>query len=776
MPKLPPPPKHSLRTLHFKRGELKQGLLALCAAGLMASATATEIDAPTMAQLAAMAGKQGSVPVHVVLMRPTMDDLAQRSAQIEEQTQSTAKMLLDSLEAEALPEGRYISPLGSMDVLVTPQGLERLSQSPLALTARLGDNWQHNILLPDIDGSLAAVDAELNSQGFAVVTVTLDVDGAEHTIDPVTGQAQLLLSTTQQQQTAQSQAQRVLAILDLRPSAQGKATSADQRLTLISDQKVPSHGQLTLKLDRRALHSLARNPLVLAIKPVGYQDARPTTVDPLALENARKDGWSDVLVQLRMPLVSGQSSQATRNAQKRAQQRMLDDVLAGAKLKTPARSYAMLGGTQVTLSLATLEKLAASKDARLHSIGLNRPMFQHSLTTSTLTMNLPANRLNHSQFNGTGQTIVVFDTGIQKSHAMFAQDLAGKVVFEACFQTTAVAPGNGGVPTQFQSTCPGQDQAGDSAPYGAVPNAGEPMPEAACGTDPTFISSLCSHGTHVAGIAAGLPLPGNPGIQGVTPAAKLASINIMSPVLGGGWATIFPADLLLSIDLMANLFNAMPNNGQALPYVVNMSLGGSDFPVQRPEYVQYEAIGPALTTAITLLKGRGVPVVAAMGNNSHVNAIDIPAAIAGVIKVGSVSNSGYTHPGTGVFYPTGTYVSDFSNRGLAPTNTSSPWVGEAMLFGPGGLKLQTGVVGIQSAAVYSHLPHITPTASVAGTSMATPHVAGLYAVLKSRQPSWSVNTITQYIQNSWTYPVYSMAAPPNTSITVPQTFRAVRVQ
>ncbi len=771
-----PPRKRSLLARYIKRRELNHGLLALFATWITTTATATaiDIDAQTLAQLSAMAAQQGSVPVHLVLMRPSLADLVQSSAQVEQQTQSTAKVVLESLGVEVFPEGLHISPLGSMDALVTAQGLEQLSQSPLVLTARLGDNWQHNILLPDMDGSLAAVDAELNRQGFAVVTVTLDVDGAEHTIDPVTGQAHLLLPTTQQQQTAQSQAQRVLATLDLSPSAQGKATSSDQRLTLISDQKVPSHGQLTLKVDRRALHSLARNSLVLAIKPAGYQDARPTAADPLALEKARQDGWADVLVQLRMPLVSGQSSQATRNAQTRAQQRMLDEVLVDAKPKTPARPYAMLGGTQVTLSLASLEKLAASKDARLHSISLNRPMFQPSLATSTVTMNLPANRLNQSQFNGMGQTIVVFDTGIQKSHAMFSQDLAGKVVFEACFQTTAVAPRNG-VPVQFQSTCPHQDHAGDSVPYGTVPNAGEPMPEAACGTNPTFINSLCSHGTHVAGIAAGLPLPGNSGIQGVAPAAKLASINMVSPNVGGGWATIFPADLLLGTDLLANLFNAMPYNGQALPYVVNMSLGGSDFPVQRPEYVQYEAIGPALTTATTLMKGRGVPVVAAMGNNNHVNAIDIPAAIAGVIKVGAVSNSGYTYPSTGQFYPTGTYVSDFSNRGLAPTNPSSPWVGEAMLFAPGGMRVEQGP-GIQSAAVYSHWPNITPTASVAGTSMAAPHVAGLYAMLKSRQPSWSVNTITQYIQNSWTYPVYSWAAPPNTSMTVPQTFRAVRVQ
>ncbi len=702
-----------------------------------------------MAALRVTAQAQGSVPVRVTLVHPDLKELSERSASIQQQTQTNAKALLAALGDEALPEARHISPLGSMDMLVTYKGLELLQQSPLALTVNPGDDWHRNILLPDLDGSLAAIDVQLNKQGFAMVDVTLDVEGAEHDIDPKTGQAKLVLTSTALQQAAQSKAQRVLEKLGL-GAASGAYARADAQLALIDQQAAPTQGRITLKADRRALHELARNPDVLAIKPVGHQDPAAFTMDPAALETASKTGWADVIVQLRMPFAAGHSSNATRLAQTRAQQRMLDEVLAGATLKKPARPFTTLGGTSVTLSAADLQKLVRTKDARLSGVVLNRALFQPSLAISTKAMNLES-RFWVPNYLGTGQTIIVFDTGIEKEHVMFKKaNGSSKVVAGACFQTSGTIDG-----TVYQSNC--------SNP---VTNAGGPLPSSECPTE-EFKKRYCSHGTHVAGIAAGIAsaemIP--PMLKGVAPDVDLISINIFSKILGkellGINGGINISDLLAALEFVAQYFSDI--NISPVPiqrYVVNMSLGGvgvgypNNWTETAPTSVQ--TLRVPLQTAVNRLKYNGIPVVAAMGNdnvnpntgaaNNNYSMMHIPAAVPNVIKVGAVDNT-----------LQGLSMPEYANRVVPEL-----WPGEYIFLAPGG-EINAGV---RSALAYD--PSKNASVVLEGTSMSTPHVAGVYALLKSAVPTATVNDVSNFLATPGNTTYYNVTAKACSPLTPPQ--------
>ncbi len=91
-------------------------------------------------------------------------------------------------------------------------------------------------------------------------------------------------------------------------------------------------------------------------------------------------------------------------------------------------------------------------------------------------------------FTGTGTTVAVIDDGVASGHP----NLAGKVVAEACFTSPLGCAGN---------------------PSATGPGTAEPC-------------LFCTHGTHVAGIAAGA----GGGFDGVAPAASVFAIR----VFGGG--------------------------------------------------------------------------------------------------------------------------------------------------------------------------------------------------------------------------------------------------
>jgi subtilisin family serine protease len=229
---------------------------------------------------------------------------------------------------------------------------------------------------------------------------------------------------------------------------------------------------------------------------------------------------------------------------------------------------------------------------------------------------------------------------------------------------------------------------------GRCPGGATQSIDSGSGAPCTFNTGDCGHGTHVAGIAAGkdTSVPRS----GVAPDASIIAMQIFSGSAYGLYA--YESDQIKGLERVLALRNA----GMAIASV-NMSLGGGGYPYA------CDASNPARKAAIDNLRSVGIATVIASGNDGYASSISQPACISTAVSVGSTTKQDA--------------VSDFSNSATM-------------------LKLLAPGAGITSAV---------PGGSVApmsGTSMATPHVAGAWAVLKQAMPAASVPVVLSALSTS----------------------------
>ena len=224
------------------------------------------------------------------------------------------------------------------------------------------------------------------------------------------------------------------------------------------------------------------------------------------------------------------------------------------------------------------------------------------------------------------------------------------------------------------SLCP------EGTPESILPGSGRPCP-------PNF--GDCFHGTAVAGVAAGYGAE----FSGVARDARIIAIQVFSQC-GEDCIDSTTSDWLAGIERVLELGSSF--NIAA----VNMSFGGF---VPDPEVC--DADFPAVKAAIDNLRAAGIAPIGTSGNEGADTTINFPGCISGVISVGSVDGIG---SGT-----TPEAVSRFSN--------SAP---QLDLLAPG-RDIRTSVPG-------------DGFDSFDGTSMAAPHVAGAWALLRSKAPTASV--------------------------------------
>ena len=195
------------------------------------------------------------------------------------------------------------------------------------------------------------------------------------------------------------------------------------------------------------------------------------------------------------------------------------------------------------------------------------------------------------------------------------------------------------------------------------------------------------HGTHVAGIALGRGAE----LSGLAPEAGLIAVNVFSRVDGRVGAS--NSTVLAALDWLIGV----ARTGRVRIAAINMSLGS---PVHRAIACRDRIYD----LAVHLLARENVVIVAAAGNEGQSRGISHPACVNGVVSVGAIDKDAE--------------VADFSN--------SAPILD---LLAPG--------VDILSAVPRSR-GEGAPFKAYPGTSMAAPHVAGAFALLRQAVPhgSW----------------------------------------
>lgn len=278
-------------------------------------------------------------------------------------------------------------------------------------------------------------------------------------------------------------------------------------------------------------------------------------------------------------------------------------------------------------------------------------------------------------YTGTGQTVAVLDTGVDKNHSM----LVGKVVSEACYSTNYT-------PASASSLCP-SGVTSSTASNSALP----------CASD-------CEHGTHVAGTSSGNTVTyQSQTLSGVAKGSTVIAIQVFTKFSDSSFCSPYATCVAAyTSDIIAGLNRVYALRNTYSIAAVNLSLGGGAYTTES----SCDSSNSATKSAIDLLRSANIATVAASGNESSQSSygfIGAPACISTAISVGATSD-------------TTTQIASFSNTASF-------------------LKLLAPGMTITSA-----IPN-GGYATWQGTSMATPHVAGAWAIIRQAYPSVGVSDI-----------------------------------
>lgn len=360
---------------------------------------------------------------------------------------------------------------------------------------------------------------------------------------------------------------------------------------------------------------------------------------------------------------------ATRNAQA-----ALDRLLAGTQTEVFAR-YETIPFVGLGTDANGMARLRASNLVRV--IEEDR-LARRNLLESTPLVNAPT--AWSASATGAGWTVAVLDTGVDKAHPF----LAGKVVSEACYST------NSG--TTAYSVCPGGVTASTVAGSGVNCSVSQ-------------YGSGCQHGTHVAGIVAGVNGPS--GSAGVARDASVIAVQVFSYFPGYADVLSYTSDQIKGLERVYAL------RGQYAIAAVNMSLGGG-------QYSGFcDSSNLAIKGAIDNLRSVGIATVIASGNNGYLASISAPACVSSAVSVGATC--------------------DAADTGYCATGIN----------GVAGYSNIASVVSVLAPG--SYIRSAVPGGGYAnwsGTSMATPHVAGAWAVLKQSQPTLGVTEALNHLRNT----------------------------
>lgn len=221
----------------------------------------------------------------------------------------------------------------------------------------------------------------------------------------------------------------------------------------------------------------------------------------------------------------------------------------------------------------------------------------------------------------------------------------------------------------------------------------------------SWYNTVNGHGTHVAGTIAGDR--NGIGIVGVAPNVRVASVKVSNDE-----NLIFPEFAVCGFMWVAEQAFDVTNSSY---YVDPLTFWCGDQPEEKASI-------DAVQKAINYATSRGVVNAAAAGNQSYdlSNKVNdgarvinnsckhVPAELDNVISVSATTSLGK--------------LATFSNRGIDSIDVAAPGHGILSTIPGGGY------------------------ASWSGTSMASPHAAGVLALLKSAHPQWSPTELSQALE------------------------------
>ena len=261
-------------------------------------------------------------------------------------------------------------------------------------------------------------------------------------------------------------------------------------------------------------------------------------------------------------------------------------------------------------------------------------------------------------FTGKGMTVAILDTGVEKTHTAFG----GRVVGEACYS-------GGGV--KADRFCKG------GALASTAKNSGLPCKPL----------SACSHGTHVAAIAAGS-----------TRVAKDASIIAMQVFSKSG------ADVVSwSSDMIKGLTRVYALRNSRKIATANMSIGSGGYAETCDD------LSPGTKSIVAKLVTARIATVVSSGNDGYINGMSWPACMTKVVSVGNTTKK---------------------NKVTSSSNSAS----FLSLMAPG-TSITAAIPGGKRGIM-------------TGTSMAAPHVAGAWALLKHKKTTLTVADGLKALRNT----------------------------